>query len=90
MNNVIVEYDNFSKDNSNVQKITFDLLPDISLSLSQETVNDNENSEGDSSEFALSISMTDKHTDEIEITGTIDKETLNALIISLIIFKGQL
>lgn len=34
--------------------------------------------------------MTDKHTDEIEITGTIDKETLNALIISLIIFKGQL
>lgn len=90
MNNVIVEYDNFSKDNSNVQKITFDLLPDISLSLSQETVNDNENSDVDSSEFALLISMTDKHTDEIEITGTIDKEALNALIISLIIFKGQL
>lgn len=90
MNNVIVEYDNFSKDNSNVQKITFDLLPDIFLSLSQETVNDNENSDVDSSEFALLISMTYKHTDEIEITGTIDKETLNALIRSLIIFKGQL
>ena len=90
MNNVIVEYDNFSKDNSNVQKITFDLLPDISLSLSQETVNNNENSDVDSSEFALLISMTNKHTDEIEITGTIDKEALNALIISLIIFKGQL
>lgn len=38
----------------------------------------------------LSISMTDKETEETTITGTLDDETINALIRSLSIFKGQM
>lgn len=100
MNNVIVEYNDFSKEKSSVEKITFDLLPNISLSLSQETAEtetssdtentETENTENVESEGVLAISMVDKQTDETEITGSLDKETLNALIRSLIIFRGQL
>ncbi len=96
MNNVIVEYNDFSKENSNVEKITFDLLPNVSLTFSQGTSADTdgndetENTDTETNEGVLSISMVDKQTDETEITGAIDIETLNALIRSLIIFRGQI
>ena len=42
MNNVIVEYNDFSKDNSNVEKITFDLLPNVSLTFMQDASTDSD------------------------------------------------
>ena len=86
MTNVIVEYNDFSKDNSNVEKISFDLLPNTELVLEQETiVNESENNA-----YQLSITMVNKGTDAVEITGVLDNETLNALIRSLTIFRNQL
>lgn len=94
MNNVIVEYNDFSKDNSNVEKITFDLLPNVSLTFMQdastETDESGEAENADAATGVLTITMVDKQTDETEITGSIDIETLNALIRSLIIFRGQI
>ena len=96
MNNVIVEYNDFSKDKSKVEKITFDLLPNVSLILSQEQ-NENETDESAETENEntesngiLSLSMIDKQTDQTEITGSLDEETLNALIRSLTIFRSQI
>lgn len=83
--NVLVEYSDFSKENTYVEKITFDLLPSVTLILSQETTGD-----GDETVSTLSISMTDKETEETAITGTLDDEIINALIRSLSIFKGQM
>ena len=85
MSNVLVEYSDFSKENTYVEKITFDLLPSVTLTLSQETTGD-----GDETVSTLSISMTDKETEETAITGTLDDEIINALIRSLSIFKGQM
>lgn len=85
MSNVLVEYSDFSKENTYVEKITFDLLPSVTLILSQETTGD-----GDETASTLSISMTDKETEETAITGTLDDEIINALIRSLSIFKGQM
>lgn len=85
MSNVLVEYSDFSKENTYVEKITFDLLPSVTLILSQETTGD-----GDETVSTLSISMTDKETEETAITGTLDDEIINALIRSLSIFKGQM
>lgn len=85
MSNVLVEYSDFSKENTFVEKITFDLLPSVTLILSQETTGD-----GDETVSTLSISMTDKETEETAITGTLDDEIINALIRSLSIFKGQM
>lgn len=85
MSNVLVEYSDFSKENTYVEKITFDLLPSVTLILSQETTDD-----GDETVSTLSISMTDKETEETAITGTLDDEIINALIRSLSIFKGQM
>lgn len=84
MSNVLVEYSDFSKENTYVEKITFDLLPSVTLILYQETTDD-----GDEAVSTLSISMTDKETEETAITGTLDDETINALIRSLSIFKYQ-
>ena len=36
MSNVLVEYSDFSKENTYVEKITFDLLPNVTLILYQE------------------------------------------------------
>lgn len=85
MSNVLVEYSDFSKENTYVEKITFDLLPSVTLILFQETTGD-----GDETVSTLSISMTDKETEETAITGTLDDEIINALIRSLSIFKGQM
>lgn len=85
MSNVLVEYSDFSKENTYVEKITFDLLPSVTLILYQETTGDD-----DEEVSTLSISMTDKETEETAITGTLDDETINALIRSLSIFKGQM
>ena len=85
MSNVLVEYSDFSKENTYVEKITFDLLPSVTLILSQETTGD-----GDETVSTLSISMTDKETEETAITGTLGDEIINALIRSLSIFKGQM
>lgn len=85
MSNVLVEYSDFSKENTYVDKITFDLLPSVTLILYQETTGD-----ADEAVSTLSISMTDKETEETAITGTLDDETINALIRSLSIFKGQM
>lgn len=85
MSNVLVEYSDFSKENTYVEKITFDLLPSVTLILSQETTDD-----GDETVSTLSISMTDKETEETAITGTLDDKIINALIRSLSIFKGQM
>lgn len=87
MSNVLVEYSDFSKENTYVEKITFDLLPSVTLILYQETTGDGD---GDEAASTLSISMTDKETEETAITGTLDDETINALIRSLSIFKGQM
>lgn len=76
ISNVSVEYNDFSKENTYVEKITFDLLPSVTLILYQETTGDD-----DEAVSALSISMTDKETEEMAITGTLDDETINALII---------
>lgn len=84
MSNVLVEYSDFSKENIYVEKISFDLLPSVTLILYQETIDDD-----DEAVSTLSISMTDKETEETAITGTLDDETINALIRSLSIFKGQ-
>jgi len=85
MSNVIVEYDDFSRDNSNVEKITFDLLPNTELNLIQST-----SGEGSETVTKLSISMVNKGTEEVEITGDLDDATLNSLIRSLTIFRTQL
>lgn len=85
MSNVLVEYSDFSKENTYVEKISFDLLPSVTLILYQETIDDD-----DEAVSTLSISMTDKETEETAITGTLDDETINALIRSLSIFKGQM
>jgi len=85
MSNVLVEYSDFSKENTYVEKISFDLLPSVTLILYQETTGD-----ADEAVSTLSISMTDKETEETAITGTLDDETINALIRSLSIFKGQM
>lgn len=85
MSNVLVEYSDFSKENTYVEKITFDLLPNVTLILYQETTGD-----ADEAVSTLSISMTDKETEETAITGTLDDEIINALIRSLSIFKGQM
>lgn len=85
MSNVSVEYSDFSKENTYVEKITFDLLPSVTLILYQETTGDD-----DEAVNTLSISMTDKETEETAITGTLDDETINVLIRSLSIFKGQM
>lgn len=87
MTNVIVEYNDFSKDNSNVEKITFDLLPDTELSLCQVDLSDDES---ENTSYQLSITMTNTGTEEVEITGNLDEDTLNALIRSLNIFRNQM
>lgn len=91
MSNVIVKYSDFSRDKSVVDEIIFDLLPSTTLVLSQNNVKNN--SEEDNEETVsnnLIIYMVDKSTDEVEISGELDIETINSLIRSLIIFRGQL
>ena len=92
MPNVIVDYNDFSKDNSNVEKIEFDLLPNTTLVLSQVHLQQETEGEGEGDEPTgkLSITMIDKGTEEVEISGELDNETLNALIRSLNIFRNQI
>lgn len=76
MSLVKVEYTDFSRDNSEVQKITFELLPNTILTLVQDG-------------GSLNLSMSDESTDNVEISGTLDLESINNLIRSLTIFRNQ-
>ena len=76
MSLVKVEYTDFSRDSSEVQKITFELLPNTILTLIQDEGN-------------LNLSMSDESTDNVEISGTLDLESINNLIRSLTIFRNQ-
>lgn len=76
---VTVEYDDFSKDKTSVQKISFELIENTMLVL---TENKTDNT--------VVISMIDTETDDTELNGELDIETLNNLIRSLNIFKNQL
>lgn len=86
MSNVNVDYSDFSKDNPVVDKIVFYLLPNTILVLQQETEAQGTENEATS----LSISMINTESDEVEISGTLDTNTINSLIRSLSIFKKQL
>lgn len=86
MSNVNVDYSDFSKDNPVVDKIVFHLLPNTILVLQQETEEQGTENEATS----LSISMINTESDEVEISGTLDTNTINSLIRSLSIFKKQL
>ena len=55
MSLVKVEYTDFSRDNSEVQKITFELLPNTILTLVQDG-------------GSLNLSMSDESTDNVEIS----------------------
>ena len=91
MSDVIVKYSDFSRDKSVVDEIIFDLLPNTTLVLSQDNVeNNSEENNEETVSNNLIIYMVDKSTDEVEISGELDIETINALIRSLIIFRGQL
>ena len=81
MGNVNVDYSDFSKDNPIVDKIIFHLLPNTLLVLNQTTENES---------TSLSISMINTESDEVEISGTLNTDTINSLIRSLSIFKKQL
>jgi len=76
MSLVKVEYTDFSRDNSSVQKITFELLPNTILTLVQDEGN-------------INLSMSDESTENVEISGVLDFESVNNLIRSLTIFKNQ-
>lgn len=91
MANVIVKYSDFSKDNSKVEKIILELLPNKILVLKlneQESIGESD-AESVNEENDITLSMIDKETEEIEISGSLDKETINALIRSLNIFRSQ-
>lgn len=77
MSNVTVIYDDFTKNNSSVTEISFELIDDVILTLKQ---NDD----------VVNITMNDSDTGEVELTGDLDLEILNNLIRSLNIFKNQI
>ncbi len=76
MGNVTVEYSDFAKEKSIVEKISFELIPNTTLELLQENESD--------------LSMTMTSTDGTVLSGTLDLETIAALIRSLVIFKNQI
>lgn len=77
MGKVNVVYNDFSRDNTVVEKITFELLPSTILSL--------EEIDGE-----IEITMSDSSTDDVKLSGTFDSESLDNLIRSLSIFKSQI
>lgn len=88
MSNVIVEYSDFSKENSQIEKITFELLTNVNLEIKQIT-----SGEGEEETKSLTITMTTEDNENQETTlvsGTLDNESINALIRSLLIFRNQL
>lgn len=76
MGNVTVEYSDFAKEKSIVEKISFELIPNTTLELFQGNESD--------------LSMTMTSTDGTVLSGTLDLETIAALIRSLVIFKNQI
>lgn len=91
MANVIVKYSDFSKDNSKVEKIILELLPNkiVVLELNEQESADETDTEAVNEDNNITLSMVDKETDEIQISGSLDKETVNALIRSLNILRSQ-
>ena len=91
MANVIVKYSDFSKDNSKVEKIILELLPNkiVVLELNEQESTDETDTEAVNEDNNITLSMVDKETDEIQISGSLDKETVNALIRSLNILRSQ-
>ena len=91
MANVIVKYSDFSKDNSKVEKIILELLPNkiVVLELNEQESADETDTEAVNEDNNITLSMVDKETDEVQISGSLDKETVNALIRSLNILRSQ-
>ena len=77
MANVYENYDNFSKDHQSIKSVMFELLPNTQLILEREESN-------------ISLTLTDKETDSVSLTGTLDEEILNNLIKSLCLIRNQI
>lgn len=77
MANVYVNYDNFSKDHQSIKSVMFELLPNTELKLERE-------------EDAVSLTLADKETDSVSLTGNLDEEMLNNLIKSLCLIRNQI
>ncbi len=74
---VKVEYSDFSKDNSIIDKIEFELLPETTLTL----VNN---------ETDITLTMSNSSTESVELSGNLTKEQVTNLIRCLSLLKNQL
>lgn len=77
MANVYVNYDNFSKDHQFIKSVMFELLPNTQLILERDESN-------------VNLTLADKETDSVSLTGTLDEEILNNLIKSLCLIRNQI
>ena len=59
------------------------------LELNEQESADETDTEAVNEDNNITLSMVDKETDEIQISGSLDKETVNALIRSLNILRSQ-
>lgn len=73
---VNVEYGSFIKDKQFINSVSFELLPNTTLVLSQ----------GDE---GLSMTMVDTSTENTELSGVLDNEAVEVLIRCLSLIKNQ-
>ena len=73
---VNIEYGSFIKDKQFINSVSFELLPNTTLVLSQ-------GNEG------LSMTMVDTSTENTELSGVLDDETVEVLIRCLSLIKNQ-
>lgn len=73
---VNVEYGSFIKDKQFINSVSFELLPNTTLVLSQ----------GDE---GLSMTMVDTNTENTELSGVLDDEAVEVLIRCLSLIKNQ-
>ena len=76
MGSVNVEYGSFIKDKQFINSVSFELLPNTTLVLSQ-------GNEG------LSMTMVDTSTENTELSGVLDDEAVEVLIRCLSLIKNQ-
>ena len=76
MGMVNVEYGSFIKDKQFINSVSFELLPNTTLILSQ----------GDE---GLSMTMVDTSTENTELSGVLDDEAVEVLIRCLSLIKNQ-
>lgn len=74
---VKVEYSDFSKDNSVIEKIEFELLPDNTLTL----INN---------DTSITLTMSDSSTENVELSGELTKDQVTNLIRCLSMLKNQM